>query len=45
MNEDYYDSEMGGACGTNGKDKCVLFSGTPEGKRHFEDLGVDGRII
>jgi hypothetical protein len=37
---------MGGACSTHGEDeKCIQISGEePEGRRHSENLGVDGRL-
>jgi hypothetical protein len=34
---------MGGTCGTHGGEEGV-FVGRPEGKNHWEDLGVGGRI-
>jgi hypothetical protein len=40
--------EMGGACGTHGKDEtCIQYSGwkTLKGRDHSEDLGIDGKII
>ena len=38
---------MGGACGTyGGRGRCAQgFGGDTEGKNHFGDPGVDGRII
>jgi hypothetical protein len=40
-------NEMGRACGTYGRDREVhsVLVGKPEGKRHWEDQDVDGRII
>jgi hypothetical protein len=41
-----YKDNMGRACGMNGEDeKCIqIFFGKPEGKKPFEDLGIDGKI-
>jgi len=38
---------MGGACSTYGEERFIqgFFVGKPEGKRHLEDLGIDGKII
>jgi hypothetical protein len=38
---------MGPTCGTYGERRDVyrVLVGKPEGKRHVEDQGVDGRII
>ena len=38
---------MGGACSTYGERSGVymVLVGIPDGKRHLEDPGVDGRII
>ena len=39
--------EMCGACSTNAKKRAtyLVLVGKFEGKKHLEDLGVDGRII
>ena len=41
------DNEMGWACGAYGLGEgvCRVLVGKPEGRRHWGDLGVDGRII
>jgi hypothetical protein len=38
---------VGGTCGTHGEGRgvCKILVGSPEGKDHWEDLGVGGRII
>jgi hypothetical protein len=47
MSETLWMNEMGGACNTHWGDvKCVpILVRNPEGKRHKEDLGVDGGFI
>jgi hypothetical protein len=37
---------MGGACSTNGEKRNAsrILVGKPEGKRHYEDLNVGGRM-
>jgi hypothetical protein len=37
---------VGGSCSTHGEERIIyrVLVGRPEGKRHWEDLGVGGRI-
>jgi hypothetical protein len=40
-------NEMGGACSMDGEDRGMyrVLVGKPEGKSHWGDPGIDGRII
>ena len=45
MGDQIEKNEMGGACSTYGEKYLQGFGGKPEGRNHFEDPCVDGRII
>jgi hypothetical protein len=38
-------NEMGGACGTYGRERTGFWWGNLNERDHLEELGVDGRII